>query len=323
MDISQIATLPIPTALWIGFNLGVLTLLILDLTVFNRKAHVVTVREALITSAVWIVLALSFNAGFGYYIAQVHGEAVGKEVALQFLTGYLIEESLSVDNLFVILLVFQSFRIPAKYQHRVLFWGILGAIVMRAGLIIAGAQLVQQHGWILYIFGGILLFTAGKLLFESDDKSEVTEHWAVTLVKKVIPVTSELHGQHFLVRPHGRLNATPLFLALVVIEITDLIFAVDSIPAVFSVTQNPFIAYASNILAILGLRSMYFVIADFVSRLRYLKPGLAAILGFVGVKMLITDFYHIPSWVSLLVLAGILTTAGLTSWYAGRVSDQK
>lgn len=301
--------------LWPAFIGGVIVLLVLDLGVFHRKAHTIKPREAVLMSLGWISIALLFNAWFAW--------RYGAELGIQFLTGYLIEESLSVDNLFVILLIFSAFRIPSQYQHRVLFWGILGAIVMRGTLIIAGAALVQRFHWILYVFGGILVVTAIKFLWESDNKQEVEHHWVVRLVRRFFPITHELQGQKFFVRQQGKLMGTPLLVALAVVEATDLVFAVDSIPAVFSVTQHPFVAFASNVLAILGLRSMYFVIADWVSRLRYLKPGLAAILGFVGVKMLISDIYHIPSWVSLIVLAGILTTAALTSIYVARIEARK
>ena len=298
--------------LWPAFVGGVLFLLILDLGILQRRTHVIKPREALLMSGVWIAIALSFNAWFAW--------RYGAELGTQFLTGYLIEESLSVDNLFVMLLIFSALKIPQQYQHRVLFWGILGAIFTRGAMILGGVQLVRSFDWILYIFGGILVFTAAKFFWESDDDEEITDHWAVRTVRRIIPVTQDIQGQHFFVRQDRRLMATPLFVTLVVIEIMDVVFAVDSIPAVFSVTTHPFVAFASNILAVLGLRSMYFVIADWVGKLRYLKPGLSAILGFVGVKMLIADFYHIPTWVSLLVLAGILTTAGLTSWYVARVN---
>lgn len=296
--------------LWPAFVGGVIVLILADLFLLNRHAHEIKAREALLMSAGWIAIALAFNFWFGL--------RYGRELGLQFLTGYLIEKSLSVDNLFVILLVFQALRIPQQYQRRVLFWGILGAIVMRGALIIAGAELVHRFDWILYGFGAILIYSGAKFLFESDAEDEVTDHWAVRAVHRVVPVTQEFHGQKFFTFVGKRLHATPLFVALVVVEISDLIFAVDSIPAVFSVTTNAFVAFSSNILAILGLRALYFVIADWVGKLRYLKPGLAAILMFVGVKMLIVDLYHIPSWVSLLVLVGILSTAGLTSWYVAR-----
>jgi tellurite resistance protein TerC len=296
--------------LWPAFLAGVVLLILLDLFVFHKDDHEIKPREAVLTSLFWIALSLAFNAWFGW--------RYGGELGVQFLTGYLIEKSLSVDNLFVILLVFQSFRIPSVLQHRVLFWGILGAIVMRGIIILAGVQLVVRFNWILYFFGAILVYTAIKFLFESDEQEEVVEHWSVRLLGRVVPITKELHGHHFFVKPHGRLAGTPLLVALVVVEASDLVFAVDSIPAVFSVTQHPFVAFASNVLAILGLRSLYFVVADWVGKLRFLKPGLAAILGFVGVKMLIVKWVHIPSWVSLLVLSGILTTAALTSWYVAR-----
>jgi tellurite resistance protein TerC len=300
--------------LWPAFLGGVLVLILLDVFVFHRKAHAVKPREAVLLSLFWISVALAFNGWFAFQY--------GRELGVQFLTGYLIEKSLSVDNLFVILLVFQALKIPSMYQHRVLFWGILGAIVMRGVLIIAGAQLVQEFHWILYLFGAILVYTAIKFFFESDEEQEVADHWAVKLIHKFVPITHEIRGEKFFLIEDGVRKGTPLLVALVVVEATDLVFAVDSIPAVFSVTQNAFVAFASNILAILGLRALYFVIADWVARLKYLKPGLAAILGFVGVKMLIMDIYHIPSWVSLLVLSGILTTAALTSWYVARQEER-
>lgn len=300
--------------LWPAFIIGVLALITFDLVVLHKKAHVVKPREALLLSAMWLAIALAFNAWFAW--------RYGSELGIQFLTGYLIEESLSIDNLFVILLVFSAFKIPSEYQHRVLFWGILGAMVMRGVLIVAGAALVQRFDWILYIFGGILVYTAAKFLFESDEVNEVADHWAVKAIRKVYPITKELHGQQFFVVKNGVRMGTPLLVCLAVVEATDLVFAVDSIPAVFSVTKHPFVAFASNILAILGLRALYFVIADWVGKLRYLKPGLAAILGFVGVKMLIHKWVHIPSWVSLLVLAGILTTAALTSIYVAKQMDE-
>lgn len=272
-------------------------------------------KSALIESGIWISVALVFNVWFGV--------TYGKELGTEFLTGYLVEKSLSVDNLFVILLIFSSFKIPAQYQHRILFYGVLGAIVLRAFFIMVGAQLLHHFHWILYVFGGILVVTAIKFLIESDDKEDVQESWATRLIKRIIPTTSTIEGNHFFVIENGIRKATPLFLALAVIEVTDLIFAVDSIPAVFAVTQDAFVAFASNILAILGLRALYFVLADWVSKLRYLKPGLAAILGFIGVKMLLIDFIKIPSSVSLLVIFSILLTAGLSSWYVAKIEESK
>ena len=299
-------------SLWTYFITAVVALLCLDLLVFNRKAHVMKIKEALSWSVFWISLALAFNVWFAYQ----YGHSLG----LEFTTGYLVELSLSVDNLFVILLIFKSFRVPPMYQHRVLFWGILGAVIMRGLFIIVGVDLINKFHWVLYIFGGFLIFSSIKFLFESDEKKDVLDSWFVKSFKKIVPMTKEIKSQNFFVREEGILKATPLFLTLLVVEITDVIFAVDSIPAVLAVTKDAFVAFASNILALLGLRALYFVIADWIERFRYLKPGLSAILGFVGVKMLLVDIFHIPSWVSLTVISMILLTAGLSSWYVNRKS---
>lgn len=299
-----------PTWLWVSFSLGILVLLLIDLSLFGKENHKFSRKAALLESGLWIAVALAFNLWFGF--------VYGQELGLEFLTGYLVEKSLSVDNLFVILLIFGSFKIPNQYQHRVLFYGVLGAIVLRAFFIIVGAQLLHMFHWILYVFGGILVVTAVKFLRETDEQIDVKENWSIRVLKRFIPTTNVLNGNHFFVLENGVRKATPLFLALIVIEVTDLIFAVDSIPAVFSVTQDAFVAFASNILAILGLRALYFVLADWVGKLRYLKPGLAAILGFIGIKMLLLDVFKIPSWVSLLVVFSILVTAGLSSWYVTR-----
>lgn len=304
-----------PMWLWIAFSLGVLLLLFIDLSLFGRGTHKISRKTALIESGIWITVALCFNAWFWY--------SFGSGLGLEFLTGYLVEKSLSVDNLFVILLIFSSFRIPGEYQHRVLFYGVLGAIVLRAFFIILGAQLLHLFYWVLYVFGGILVVTAIKFLLETDKKSDVRESWVVRMLKRIYPSTTSLRGSHFFVVENGIRKATPLLFALVVIEMTDLIFAVDSIPAVFAVTRDAFVAFASNILAILGLRALYFVLADWVGKLRYLKPGLAAVLGFIGIKMLIIDFFKIPSWISLLVISAILITAALSSWYVARVEERR
>jgi len=304
-----------PAWLWISFTLGILVLLVIDLSLFGRGNQKVKTKTALIESAIWVSIALCFNAWFAINF--------GSELGLEFLTGYLVEKSLSVDNLFIILLVFGSFKIPDTYQHRVLFYGILGAIVLRAIFILLGAHLLNAFHWVLYIFGLILVVTAIKFLRESDEQLNATENWSIRLFKKFIPTTTKFHNHHFFIKEDNTLKATPLFLALIVIEATDLVFAVDSIPAVFAVTQDAFVAFASNILAILGLRALYFVLADWITKLRYLKPGLAAILGFIGTKMLIVDFFKIPSWVSLLVIFAILATAGLSSWYAARIETFK
>lgn len=304
-----------PTWLWISFNIAIFILLLIDLSLFGKGHHKVQTKTALIESGIWISIALAFNLWFSINF--------GTELGLEFLTGYLVEKSLSVDNLFIILLVFNSFRIPDKYQHRILFYGVLGAVVLRALFIILGAHLLHTFHWILYVFGAILVITAIKFLRESDESVNAQDNWSIKILKKFIPTTAKSEGPDFFIKENNIWKATPLFLALVVIEATDLVFAVDSIPAVFAVTQDAFVAFASNILAILGLRALYFVLADWVSKLRYLKPGLAAILGFIGIKMLIVDFFKIPSWISLLVIFAILTTAALSSWYVAKVEKLK
>ena len=304
-----------PPWLWIAFIIGILVLLLIDLSLFGRGDHKVQTKTALIESSIWVAISLGFTAWFT--------AAFGTELGIEFLTGYLVEKSLSVDNLFVILLIFSSFKIPNAYQHHMLFYRVLGAIILRAVFILLGAHLLNSFHWVLYIFGLILVITAIKFLRETDEKIDATESWSVKLLKSIVPTTDKFNGSHFFVKENGIRKATPLFLALVVIEVTDLVFAVDSIPAVFAVTQDAFVAFASNILAILGLRALYFVLADWVTKLRYLKPGLAAILGFIGVKMLLVDFIKIPSWVSLLVIFAVLTTAGLSSWYVARIETRQ
>lgn len=304
-----------PSWLWIAFSVGILILLFIDLLIFGRNTHKISRKAALMESGLWIAVALCFNAWFWM--------SFGGELGLEFLTGYLVEKSLSVDNLFVILLIFGAFKIPNEYQHRILFYGVLGAILLRAFFIVVGAQLLFLFHWILYVFGGVLVITALKFLFESDKKTDVRESWPIRFLRRIYPSTASLEKNRFFVTEGGIRKATPLLFALVAIEITDLIFAVDSIPAVFAVTQDAFVAFASNILAVLGLRALYFVLADWVGRLRYLKPGLAAILGFIGVKMLIIDWIKIPSWVSLVVIATILITAGLTSWYVASLEKKQ
>ncbi|MDD4975180.1 MAG: TerC/Alx family metal homeostasis membrane protein [Bacteriovorax sp.] len=305
----------VPSWLWISFTLGILILLLIDLSLFGLGNHKIQTKTALLESGIWIFIGLCFNAWFAFYF--------GSELGVEFLTGYLVEKSLSIDNLFIILLIFSSFRIPDSSQHRVLFYGVIGAIILRGVFILFGAHLLHTFHWVLYIFGLILIITAIKFLRETDEKIDVKENWSVRLLKRIIPTTDKTNGSHFFIKENGLIKATPLFLALVVIEVTDLVFAVDSIPAVFSVTRDAFVAFASNIFAILGLRALYFVLADWVGRLRYLKPGLAAILGFIGAKMLFVDFFKIPSWVSLLVIFSILTTAGLSSWYVARIEEKR
>jgi tellurite resistance protein TerC len=284
--------------LWLGFNVFILAMLVLDLGVFHRKSHEVSVKEATIWSAVWIALAMIFNAGIWYFR--------GAEAGIQFFTGYLIEKSLSVDNIFVIALIFSFFAVPKLYQHRVLFWGILGALVMRAIFIVAGAALLARFHWILYVFGAFLLFTGIRMALHRNREIHPEHNPVLKLVRRLVPVTNDYHEGHFFVRHAGKLMATPLFLVLVLVETTDLIFAVDSIPAIFAVTEDPFLVYTSNIFAILGLRSLYFVLAGVMDKLVYLKLGLSAILVFVGAKMLLTEVYKIPATVSLLVVLSML-----------------
>jgi tellurite resistance protein TerC len=284
--------------LWVGFTVIVLGLLALDLGVFHRHAHVVTIREATVWSAIWISLALAFNAVLFWWR--------GSEVGLQFLTGYLIEKSLSVDNIFVFVLIFTYFAVPAAYQHRVLFWGILGALIMRGIMIAAGAALIKEFHWILYLFGAFLVVTGIKMARDKGHALNPDKNPVVRLFRRFMPVATEYHGQRFFVRQTGVLMATPLFVVLLLVEFTDLIFAVDSIPAIFAITQDPFIVYTSNVFAILGLRSLYFLLAGIIHRFHYLKVGLGIVLTFVGVKMLLLDVYKIPTAVSLAVVLGVI-----------------
>jgi tellurite resistance protein TerC len=298
--------------MWAGFLAFVLAMLALDLGVFHRHSHEVRVREALAWSGVWVALALGFNA----IVWQVYGPTKG----LEFLTGYLIEKALSVDNIFVFLVLFSFFAVPKAYQHRVLFWGILGALLMRAVFILAGAALLERFHWIMYVFGALLLLTGVKLVLQKSEEMNPERNAILRLFRRLVPAVAEYHGERFTVTRDGRRFATPLLAVLVAVEATDLVFAVDSIPAVFAVTTDPFIVFTSNIFAILGLRAMYFLLADVMGRFRYLKPGLAAVLVFVGVKMMIVDLYKIPIVVSLGTVAAILTVAVAASLIATRQS---
>jgi tellurite resistance protein TerC len=284
---------------WIGFNLFVLLMLALDLGVFNRKAHVVSVKEALTWSGIWICLALSFNGLIYYWF--------GEHKAVEFLTGYLIEKSLSIDNIFVFVLVFGYFQVPAIYQHKILFWGILGALVMRVIFIFAGVALIQKFHWTIYVFGAFLIYTGYNMFSEKDKKVEPEKNPVIKFFRKIMPVTDQLHGDKFFIQQNGKKYATPLFLVLILIETTDLIFAVDSIPAILAITQDQFIVYTSNVFAILGLRSLYFALAHIVYRFIYLSYGLAVVLVFVGLKMVLVDIFKIPTFISLLVIALIIT----------------
>ncbi len=291
--------------LWIGFSAFVLLMLFLDLFVFHKKSHEVKIKEAIIWSFIWISLALIFN-----YLVYLW---FGKVKAIEFLTAYVIEKSLSVDNLFVFIMIFSFFNIKGEYQHKILFWGILGALIMRIVFIFAGIQLIQNFHWIIYVFGAFLIYTGIKIPFEKDKKIELDKNPLVRLFKKFMPVTNELYGDKFFVKIKAKTFATPLFIALIIIEFSDLIFAVDSIPAVLAISDDVFIVYTSNVFAILGLRALYFALVGMVSYLRYLKFGLAAILVFVGIKMCISGFYKFPILWSLLIIISFLIISMIAS----------
>jgi tellurite resistance protein TerC len=311
--------------LWVGFNVFVLFMLALDLGVFHRKAHVVSIKEAITWSVVWISLSLLFNLGIYFFWHQlVPGSTYSNsEAALAFLTGYLIEKSLSVDNIFVFILIFSFFAVPDAYQHRVLFWGILGALVMRGILIAAGAALLDQFHWIIYVFGAFLIFTGIRMARHQDEEIKPQHNPVVKFFRRFMPVTEGFERDKFFVRREGTLMATPLFLILLVVESTDLVFAVDSIPAIFAVTRDPFIVYTSNVFAILGLRALYFLLAGVMDKFQYLKLGLSVVLTFIGVKMVISHYYHIPVGVSLAVVAGVLTISVVASLWKNKTSSKK
>ena len=294
---------------WIGFNLFVLAMLAVDLFVFHKEAHEVSLKEAAAWSTVWVALALLF--GGGVYVFM------GPEPGLEYLAGYLIEKALSVDNIFVFVLIFSYFGVPPRYQHRVLFWGIIGALVMRGAMIGAGAYLIKQFHWIIYVFGAFLVFTGIRMARQTEHAIEPEANPVIRLVRRLMPVTSIYHGQRFFIREEvgGQLRrvATPLFVVLVLVETTDLIFAVDSIPAIFAITQDPFIVYTSNIFAILGLRALYFLLAGVIHKFHYLKLGLSVVLVFVGAKMLAVDIYKVPVALSLGVIALVLATSVVAS----------
>jgi len=314
---------------WVGFNLLVLTLLALDLGVFHREAHEVSLREAAIWSVVWIALAMTFNVGLYLFWDQImpNSDLSASDAGLAFLTGYLIEKALSVDNIFVFVLIFSYFAVPAKYQHRVLFWGILGALVMRGTMIAAGAALIKQFHWIIWVFGVFLIFTGIRMAMSQDEQVEPDKNPVVRMFRRFMPISDRYDGQKFLTRQNGMLMATPLLLVLVMVETTDLIFAVDSIPAIFAVTQDPFIVYTSNVFAILGLRALYFVLAGVVHLFHYLKLGLSVVLSFVGIKMLLPDLsaaligvsWKIPTAVSLGVVATIIGVSIVASLIRARI----
>lgn len=291
--------------LWGGFILFVLAMLALDLGIFHRKTHTVSIKEAAIWSAVWITLALLFNVGVYF--------SSGPEPALQFFTGYLIEKSLSVDNIFIFALLFTAFTVPAAYQHRVLFWGVLGALVMRGALIALGAVLLESFHWLIYLFGVFLIAAGIRMAVRKEKEVHPERNPLLRFVRRVLPLTDEYEGDRFIVKRAGRVLVTPLLLVLLVVELTDLIFALDSIPAIFAVTQNPLLVYTSNVFAILGLRSLYFVFAHAMRSFAYLKIGLALVLTFVGIKMVLADVYHLPTPLALAVIAVILAAAIVAS----------
>lgn len=294
------------TLLWVGFNIFVVIMLVVDLRVFHRHAHEVKISEALIWSAVWVALSLLFNVGVYFWY--------GHESALQFFTGYIIEKSLSVDNLFVFLMIFSYFKVPAQYQHTVLYWGILGALIMRGLLIFLGVAVIQEFHWVIYIFGAFLVFTGVRMAVHKESiELHPEKNIVVQLFKKILPVTAGYHETKFFLTIDGKRYATLLFVVLIVVETTDLVFAVDSIPAIFAITTDPFIVYTSNVFAILGLRALYFALAGMMNLFRFLKLGLSIVLSFVGIKMLLSEVFPIPIGIALSVVAVVLTASVVIS----------
>lgn len=302
--------MPVQTTMWLGFSLLMGTMFVLDLGVFSRKSHEIKFREALAWTLVWVTLALAFNVWIYF--------EMGKEKALEFLAGYLIEESLSVDNLFVFIMIFAYFHVSRTHQPKILKWGILGALAMRGVFIYAGIGLIERFHWMVYVFGGVLVFTGGKMAFGGESHVEPAKNPLVRLVARFVPIVKRIRGDRFFIRRQGITAATPLFLALLVVESSDVIFAVDSIPAVLAVTRDPFIVYTSNVFAIMGLRSLYYLLANVMEMFVYLKLGISFILAFVGVKMLVSDIYPIPIYFSLGVIVGVLAISVITSVTIGK-----
>jgi len=289
-----------PLHIWIVFAITTAVALVIDLGVFHRRNHTIGLREALLESAAWISVSLLFNLWLYY--------SQGPQLGVEFLTGYLIEKSLSVDNIFVFLLIFQSFHVPRQSQHKVLFLGVLGALVMRAAFVLAGVELLQSFHWVLYVFGALLLLTGLRMFFPGKRAMRPERNPLVRMARRIIPVSDEYEGEQFFVKQAGKWIATPLFLALVAVEAMDIIFAVDSVPAVLAITRNAFVVYSSNVFAILGLRALYFALADLLPRFRFLHQGLAAILVFVGAKMSLSEWLPVSAPISLAVIVGILGT---------------
>jgi tellurite resistance protein TerC len=301
--------------MWLGFSIIIIVLLLVDLIfVGGGKQHKVTLKEAAIWSVIWVAIALSFNAAIWWYLNVNAGKDIANIKAFEFLTGYLIEKSLAVDNVFVWLMLFNYFAIPAELQRRVLLYGVLGAIVMRAGMVFAGSWLITQFHWILYIFGAFLLLTGAKMLWMADKESNLDSNPILRFIRNNFRVTDQLHGEKFFIMKNSERYLTPLLVVLVLVEISDLIFAVDSIPAIFAITTDPFIVLTSNIFAIMGLRAMYFLLADFADRFVFIKHGLAVILIFIGVKMILIDLIKIPIVYSLSIVAIILASSILISF---------
>ncbi len=294
-----------PIWIWILFNAVVIGLIVLDLGVFHRKDHEESFRESAIWTAVWTLVALVFNAGIYLY--------AGGEPALSFLSGYVIERALAVDNIFVFMMIFTAFGVPSVLQYRALFWGIIGAIVLRAVLIATGTVLIERFEWVLYFFGAFLVVTAIRMLRSEEKEIDPGNHTVVRLVRRLVPVTDRYEGSHFFARIKGKRAVTPMFVVLAVIAVSDLVFALDSIPAIFAITRDPFIVYSSNILAVLGLQAMYSMLAGVIDQFHMLKYGLSAVLGFVGVKMLIAGFYHVPIGISLGIIVSMLAISIIAS----------
>jgi tellurite resistance protein TerC len=312
---TRFASFHVPGWVWAALIAGIVVLLVADLLIVHRKPHAITMREASIESAVWIGIGLAFTVVMLWWQG---GDAAG-----EYLAGYLIEKSLSIDNVFVWAVILSYFAVPPEFQFRVLFWGIFGALVLRAGFIFAGVTLIERFDWILYVFGAFLIFTAVRIARHSDREVHPENNPVLKVFRRVVPSTTEYDGQKLFTRRSGRLLATPLFAVLVLIESTDVVFAVDSIPAILAVSREPFIVFSSNAFAILGLRALYFVLAGMAGRFRYLNLGLGVILGFVGVKMIIAEWYHFPTWMSLLIVAAVLTVTIVASLRAERRDPTK
>jgi TerC family integral membrane protein len=317
--LESIATAP----MWAGFVAFVLLMVALDLFVFGgNKAHKVSVKEAAIWSLVWFSLAMIFNGGLWWYLNGTAGPEIANQKALEFFSGYLIEKTLSVDNVFVFLLIFAAFKVPIQYQRRVLIYGVLGAIVMRAVMILAGAWVVSEFSWVLYLFGAFLLVTGIRMLVASDVEPDVVNNPVLRFARRHLRVSEGDHGERFTVVKNGVRYVTPLFLVLILIEVTDLVFAVDSIPAIFAITTDPFIVFTSNLFAILGLRALYFLLVDIADRFHLLKYGLAMVLTFIGAKMLIMPWYHVPVEASLVVVAVLIGASCLASALIAKREDK-